>query len=218
MIVTNSDKSAREVSHQQPCPLCNGEDWCYLISDRQGEPEKIICGRTQPNDTPSQWRHVGTARDGRSIFINKNVKQAKQRRNRAFPELIQLTPSPRSNIPIWQDVTIPLAHLSPGHTVRLKPGNLGANLLFEVKKITLGKRQGKNCLLAHLVVKGNISPILEIEESQIQEVVTSDPQTGAKEQFIEYCYSDSLKVVRTQWSDRRCAYPQQAEQKGAPLA
>lgn len=206
MTVTNSDNFAREVSRQRSCPLCNGEDWCYLISDRQGEPEKIICGRTQPNDTPSQWQHVGIARDGRSIFLNKNLRQTKQRRNRAFPELIQLTPSPRSNIPLWQDVTIPLAHLSVGHTVRLKPGNFGANLLFEVKKITLGKRQGKNCLLAHLVPKGKIDPILEIEESQIQEIVTSDPETSAKEQFIEYCYSDSLKVVRTQWSDRRCAY------------
>ena len=216
MIVKNSVTFACEASRQQPCLLCDGEDWCYLINNQQGDSEKIICGRTQPHDTPSGWQHSGTAKDGRPIFINKKVRQAKKRRNRAFPELIQLTPFLKSNIPTWQDIAIPLDHLSPGHTVRLKPGNPGANMLFEVKKITLGKRQGKNCLLAHLVAKGSSGPVLQLEESQIQEIVTSDPETGAKEQFIEYYYSDSLKVVRTQWSDRRCVYPGKKNKKIRP--
>jgi len=61
MIVTNSDNFAREVSRQQPCPLCNGEDWCYLISDRQGEPEKIIQAVKYPLIRQPEWRTITAA-------------------------------------------------------------------------------------------------------------------------------------------------------------
>lgn len=212
----NNDNHAASASSKNPCLLCGGCDWCYLIENQQGDLYKIICGHTQPGDAPDDWEHSGTARDGRPIFINKGVRHSKKRRNRAFPELIQLTPSPKLNIPSWQDVFIPLEQLSIGHTVSLLPGNPGAGVLYSVKKIELGKRQGKNCLVATLVVKGGIGGTLEIEVSEISEIVTSDPDTGALEQFIEYYYSDTLKVVRTQWSDRREAYPGKKNKKVRP--
>lgn len=212
----NNDNHPQQASNEKPCLLCGGEHWCYLIGNQQGDLYKIICGHTQPGDAPDEWEHSGTARDGRPIFTKKGCRRSSKRRNRAFPELIQLTPSPKPNIPEWQDVFIPLEHLSLGHTVRLKPGNPGAGVLYEVKKIELGKRQGKNCLLATLVVKGGSGGTLEIQVEEIESIVTSDPDTGAKEQFIEYNYSDSLKVVRTQWSDRRDIYPGKKNKKVRP--
>lgn len=217
MTKKSDDNRASTASRQNPCPLCGKEDWCYLIHNLQGEIEKILCDRTRPGSEPDDWEHIGRARDNRPIFTKKGIRRVRLRRNKAFPELIQLAPSPKSNIPAWQDVNIPIEQLSKGHTVRLKPENPEAGKLFEVKNIKSGKRQGKNCLLAHLVVKGGNSPTLEIEEDRIQSIVTSDPSTGAKEQFIEYYYSDTLKVVRTQWTDRREVYPGKKNKKVRPM-
>lgn len=212
----NNDNHAQEAKSKNPCLLCGGSDWCYLLGNQQGDLYKIICGRTPPVDAPEDWEHSGTARDGRLIFTKKGVRRSSKRRNRAFPELIQLTPSPKSNIPEWQDVVIPLDQLTKGHIVRLKPGNPGAGTLYSVRKIELGKRQGKNCLLATLMVKGGSGTTLEIQVEEIESIVTSDPDTGALEQFIGYHYSESLKVVRTQWSDRREVYPGKKNKKVRP--
>jgi hypothetical protein len=217
MTKKSNNNRASTASRQNPCPLCGKEDWCYLIHNLQGEIEKILCDLTRPGSEPDDWEHIGRARDNRPIFTKKGIRRVRLRRNKAFPELIQLAPSPKSNIPAWQDVNIPIEQLSKGHTVRLKPENPEAGKLFEVKNIKSGKRQGKNCLLAHLVVKGGNSPTLEIEEYQIQSIVSSDPSTGAKEQFIEYYYSGTLKVVRTQWTDRREAYPGKKNKKVRPM-
>lgn len=217
MTKKSDDNRALTASRQQPCLLCGKEDWCYLIHNLQGDIEKILCARTLPGSEPDDWEHIGTARDNRPIFIRKGARLTTKRRNKAFPSLIQLTPKTLAPIPQWQDVFIPLDQLSERHIVRLKPGNPGAEKLFEVKKITSGKRLGKNCLLAHLVVMSGNGPTLEIEVKEIAEIVTQDPNTGAKEQFIEYYYSDSLKVVRTQWTDRREVYPGKKNKKVRPM-
>lgn len=217
MTKKTNDNHAFSASRTQPCLLCGKEDWCYQIHNLAGDIEKILCARTLPGCEPDDWEHIGVASDNRPIFIRKGARRTRKRRSKAFPELIQLTPTTLAPIPQWQDVFIPLDQLSERHIVRLKPGNPGAEKLFEVKKITSGKRQGKNCLLAHLVVKSGNGPILEIEVNQIQEIVTQDPNTGAKEQFIEYYYSDSLKVVRTQWTDRRFVYPGKKNKKVRPM-
>lgn len=217
--VTSADhqdsNSSRTVSAIEPCLLCAHTDWCFQIFDFRGDLSKIICGRAQQSDAPDDWEYLGQAKDGRNIFSKKGNRR-KKRKNRQYPELIRLTPSPQTDIPSWQDVFIPLEQLSKGHTVRLKSGNPGNDTLHEVKKLELGKRRGANCLVAVLSRQNSLGGTLEIEATEIQEIVTSDPDTGAKEQFIEYYYSDSLKVVRTQWNDRREVYPGKKNKKVRP--
>ena len=90
--------------------------------------------------------------------------------------------------------------------MRLKPGNPGAaDTLYQLHAIKSGK-PGRG-LLAILTLKD--SPYggkLELPLSEVAEVVTHDPVTGAREQFKEYFYSEDQKVVRCQWTDRRAVY------------
>jgi hypothetical protein len=217
--VTSADNQdsgqSRPVSASEPCLICAHTDWCFQVFDFRGDLSKIICGRAQPGDAPDDWECSGNAKDGRNIFVKKGYRR-KKRKNRQYPELIRLTPSPQTDIPGWQNVVVSLEQLSKGHTVRLKPGNPGGEALYEVKKLELGKRSGANCLVAILSGKDSLGGTLEIAASEIQEIVTSDPDTGAREQYIEYYYSDSLKVVRTQWSDRRSVYPGKKNKKVRP--
>lgn len=212
----NQDRrQSRPVSVNEPCFFCSKTDWCFQIFDERSDLYQVICGRSHPDDAPDGWECSGSAKDGRNIFIKKGNRR-KRRKNHQYPELIRLTPSPTSVITQWQDVVVPLEQLGKGHTVRLKRGNPGSGVLYEVRKIELGTRQGANCLIAVLNRKDNLGSTLEIEANEIQEIVTSDPDTGAKEQFVEYYYSKSLKVVRTQWSDRRVVYPGKKNKKVRP--
>jgi hypothetical protein len=111
-----------------------------------------------------------------------------------------------------------LTQLSKGDEVLLKPGNPGGiNTVYGVKKIDLGKRHGENTLIATLNLKGGLGGTMEVPVTEIQEILHRDPETGAKEQFIEYIYSETQKVVRTQWSDRRCVYEGKKSKKIRPF-
>lgn len=193
-----------EASSQESCPLCARPKYCFLIKDNSGETVKVLCQWTDPHTPPEGWQHVGAASDGRPVFTLQGYQR--KRRGKKYPKLIELKPQARTDIPQWQDVKIPVEQAERGHTVRIKPGNPGASdTLYELKEIKAGK-PGRG-LLAVLTVKD--SPYggkLELPLSEVAEVVTYDPETGAKEQFVEYFYSDELKVIRYQWTDRRAVY------------
>ncbi|MFB2834088.1 phage/plasmid primase, P4 family [Floridanema evergladense] len=52
---------AREVSKNEPCPICGKEDWCYIHEDGN-----ILCGRT--DIAPDGWKIIGKSRDDRNVF------------------------------------------------------------------------------------------------------------------------------------------------------
>jgi hypothetical protein len=135
-----------------------------------------------------------------------NGYRPRKKRSKKYPDYIDLRPLEKTEIPQWQDVHIPVEQAEPGHTVRLKAGNPGAaDTLYQLHAIKSGK-PGRG-LLAILTLKD--SPYggkLELPLSSVAEVVTHDPVTGALEQFKEYFYSEDLKVVRCQWTDRRAVY------------
>ena len=205
MVLLQTQRLAHAASSQESC-FCGHNNWCYLIKDQAGQLVKAICGRTLPEEAPEGWEHRGTAKDGRPIFTKKGHRQRK-RWSKWYPELIQLQLEPKEDIPQWTDTVIPIEQLFQGDLVLLKPGNPGgSDTVYQVKKTQLGKRNGINTLIAILVHPNGFGGTLEVPLSEIAEVLTRDLETGAKEQFTEYCYSNTQKVVRTQWTDRRAVY------------
>ena len=198
---THSSSNGTGASGSSPCLLCGRERYCFQISDDSGSTYKVLC---QWTDSSSGWHKVGVARDGRNIFVRDGYKQRKKRGKR-YPDVIDLKPQTKTESPQWQDVHIPVERLEQGHTVRLKPGCPGTpDTLYEVKEFKGSNGKGIQVVLT---VKGSWSGgTLQIAFSEIAEVVTSDPNTGAKERLVEYFYSEHQKVVRTEWTDRRAVY------------
>ena len=187
--------------------MCNRDRFCFLIKDDAGEPYKVLCQFTDATNPPEGWNHVGTAKDRRPIFAKEGSK-SKRRKSKKYPDVLDLQPQKKADIPSYQDVRLSVQDVDKGHTVRLKPGNPGGTETLHIIHRIDGKRvQGKQTLVAKLKVKDSLGAgTMEVPLSQIAEVLTHDSETGAKEQFIEYYYSETQKVVRTQWSDRRKVY------------
>lgn len=196
-------EDAQQASSSEPCPLCGKQHYCYLIPNHQGEISKVICQWTDVANPPPEWNHSGTAKDGRPIFVKQGLER-KRRKNSQFPEIIQLNPQSK-NIPQWQGVHIPVELLEKGHTVKLKPGSPGGKNTFYIFESTYRRSTGG--LFAKLRrQEDSLGGVLEVPLTDIAEIVTYDPKTGAKEIFIEYSYSETQKVVRKQWTDRRKVY------------
>ena len=53
----------REASKTNKCPLCDGTDWCYEISETVW-----MCGRTDPHHLPQGWKRYKDGKDGRPIY------------------------------------------------------------------------------------------------------------------------------------------------------
>lgn len=198
-----------EASSSEPCPFCGRPRYCFTVKDLSDEPYKVICHWTDPTNPPSGWRHVGSASDGRPIFLKDGHRATKRRKNKKFPALIELKPQ-HKDIPQWSQVEIPIEKLEKGHSVRLKPGCPGGDkTIYIVEKIDSGKNLGlgKQVGLGATIKRADSGiNAFPIALDDIAEVITHDAVTGAKEQFIEYYYSDTQKVVRKQWTDRRPAY------------
>jgi hypothetical protein len=205
--------TGHHASSQERCPLCDRDHYCYLIKNEAGEAYKVLCQWTDATNPPSGWNHVGTAKDGRPIFA-KIGSERKRRKSKKYPTVVTLQPHFKPDIPSYQDVCIPVKDVDKGHTVRLKPGNPGGTETLHVIHRIDGKQvQGKHTLVAKLKVKDSLGVgTMEVPLSEIEEIVTYDPKTGAKEQFIEYHYSETQKVIRTQWSDRRKVYGGKSKQ------
>ncbi len=201
-----------EASRNEPCCCCGRDHYCWLIKDTQDTIIKVLCHWTDPHKPPEGWQHVGTAKDGRPIFAKLGCQR--KHRSQKYPELIELNPQNKAGIPQWQDIHIPVEQAEQGHAVKIKPevGLGNPETIYEINKLKSDKRLGKNVLLAVLTVKGSpYCETIEIAASNIAEVLTHDPTTGAKEQFIEYVYSD-FKTVRHQWTDRRAVYEGKTKQ------
>lgn len=150
---TNQSGSGLEASRSEPCPLCGRESYCYLISDERGETFKVLCHWTNPQNPPNGWQHIGTARDGRPIFVKQGYQRKRQ--SKKYPEVIELTPKTKTDIPQWQDIQISVEQAARGHSVKLKPEVLGnSEIVYEIQKIKVGKRQGQRTILAVLTFKG----------------------------------------------------------------
>lgn len=206
---TSTDRSGSdgvEASRSEPCLLCGREHYCYLISDEWGETFKVLCHWTNPQSPPDGWQHIGTARDGRPIFVKQGYQR--KRHSKKYPEVIELKPQAKTDIPQWQDVYIPVEQATKGHFVKLKPKVMAnSETIYEFQKTKKGKRQGQGTIIAVLIPKGAAYDTnIEVPMSDIAEVLTYDPETGAKEQTIEYCYSDDFKIVRRQRTDRGQVY------------
>lgn len=203
-----------EVSSQHPCELCGRERYCFQIADDAEEVYKILCHWTDPSTPPRGWLHVGTARDRRPIFVKEGYRRSKRSKNSRYPDLVKLTPDQKlkADVPAWQDVHIPLSELSIGHTVRLKPKAPGSSALYKVINIYSQKYNGQFTLMCDLHRVGGFGyGKTVIPKDDIAEIITFDPETGAKEQFIEYTYSETQKVIRHQWTDRRPVYDGQTK-------
>ncbi len=215
MVGTNKTRidESRQASSQERCPLCSRDRYCYLIKNDSGEAYRVLCQWTDALNPPEGWNHVSIAKDGRPIFA-KQGSERKQRKSKKYPALLKLQPQNKADIPSYQDVHIPTKEVDKGHTVRLKPGNPGGSETLHVVHRISGKQvQGKHTLVALLKVKDSLGVgTMEVPLSEIEEIVTYDPKTGAKEQFIEYHYSETQKVVRIQWTDRRQIYGGKSKQ------
>lgn len=207
------EDTGHQASSQEHCPLCSQERYCYLIKNSAGEAYKVLCQWTDTANPPEGWNHIGTAKDGRPIFALIGSER-KRRKSKKYPTVVALQPQSKPDIPSYQDVHIPVKDVDKGYTVRLKPGNPGGTETLHIVHRINGKQvQGKHTLVAKLKVKDSLGVgTMEVPLSEIEEIVTYDPKTGAKEQFIEYHYSENQKVVRTQWSDRRKVYGNQTKQ------
>lgn len=201
-------KAGRSVSAAEPCPICDRTDWCFLIGD-----SKVVCGRE--TEAPQGWEKVGDAADGRSVFAAEGSQQPKSRKAKSrgkFPELVKL-PSiqacdreakslhyySREDIPQWHEVEA--EQVGVGDRVWLKHGGTpeGGYTFSKIRQAT--KATAGKPLTVELTTKlGSkaIAPITEVEA-----YIADDK---GRELICEYFYSQTQKVTRRQWTDRRGWY------------
>ncbi|HEY9873937.1 MAG TPA: hypothetical protein V6D12_10900, partial [Candidatus Obscuribacterales bacterium] len=210
MTYITASSTAREASTQDRCPLCDHPDYCFLISEPGGDIYRILCSRTSSDQAPLGWRYYGQSKDNRQKFIKDGYRR--QRKSKKFPAAVRLDPQPKKDIPQWQDVQVPLNEAQKGHLVLLKPEFAigGSEKLYRIVQIKGSAKGLKAVLEAEVSLGGK----LEVAFNNIDCVVCYDSK--GREQFIEYHYSETQKVVRTQWTDRREAYSGKQTKKVRP--
>lgn len=62
----------RDVSKREPCPLCEGSDWCRVSLDGNA----VLCGRV--SDVPAGWKATKAARDGRQVYVHGDGRRRTQ--------------------------------------------------------------------------------------------------------------------------------------------
>ena len=62
-------KELQEVSKDNPCPICNGTDWCFVKHNR----ELAFCDRV--DQAPEGWHHFGEDSQGKKGFCLKTGKR-----------------------------------------------------------------------------------------------------------------------------------------------
>lgn len=211
---TQNGFHAKQASNREPCLSCGESDRCYLISDPTGDIYRIICGRTPADSAPEGWRYYGQSTDNRQKFIRSDYRRRRQ--SKKYPARVELAPQPKHDIPQWQDVPAPpLSEVKKGHLVILKPEVSLGNLSQVYQIIDLKLQKSTGTLRATLQSAGDIdSTTITVDLKDIKEVVCRDDK--GREQFIEYIYAENLKVVRTQWSDRRPVYQGKQTKKVRP--
>ena len=195
--------NAFEANATTPCPLCDRDHYCYLVT--QGEEViKSVCQWTE--EAPQGWHRSGTARDGRGIFTRNGVRG----KRRHYPDYVELSPRELSEIPQWQDVVLTVEDLQKGHKVTQKGF---PDTPLTVKDVDWSKRQ--------VIIEFGLDGYRR-RFDEIQEVLTRDMKTGAKEQVIYYEYpavdrSPLGRVVRKQWTDRRKVYKERGSLKSKQI-
>ena len=97
-------QEGRQVSKEEPCPLCGGEYRCFLLSD-----DCVVCGGM--DIAPAGWRRVKASKDGRGIFSRgsgkgsgKRSQKAKSKPKIELPvpnEILPLVVCPQTDSPEW---------------------------------------------------------------------------------------------------------------------
>ena len=62
----------RTASKSDPCPLCEGADWCWISPSGRA----ALCGRI--GDAPSGWRMIRISKDGRPIYVRDGHRAARR--------------------------------------------------------------------------------------------------------------------------------------------
>ncbi|HEY9737575.1 MAG TPA: hypothetical protein V6D06_14875 [Trichocoleus sp.] len=205
MVTTHDQPTKFEANRQNPCPLCDRDHYCYLISGPRGLIDQVVCQWTE--EAPEGWDRTNTAKDGRGVFTRRGAKRGRKH----FPAHFELKLAEKTDFPEWAEVDLPLSSISKGAAVLLKPELGGmANYIYEVTAIDRNHRAGH--FTYTLVRQDTGLGTTIVKEADLLGVATHDPQTGARERQIEYLYPDPFtqqplgKVVRRQWDDRRRVY------------
>lgn len=196
---TKGNFNAYEANSQTPCPLCDHDHYCYLF-EQDGTLIKAVCQWTE--HPPEGWHRSGTAKDGRGIFTRNGVRG----KRRHYPDYIELQPRELPPSPTWQDVVLTVEDLQKGHKVTQKGF---PDTPLNVKDVDWSKRQ--------VIIEFGLDSYRR-QFDEIQEILTRDLKTGAKEQVIYYEYPavDNTplgRVVRKQWTDRRKVYDRNTKTK-----
>lgn len=82
-----------EASVTNPCPLCDGDNWCFHLNSNA-----VICGKS--DRAPIGWLKTGEAKDGRGIFAREG--RVHQRGNLPNPEeILPLSLDPKTDSLRW---------------------------------------------------------------------------------------------------------------------
>lgn len=64
MNFSTAKNTGKEVTKNNPCPLCGKTDWCLESHDLS----LVICGRTDKYSLPTGWGYIGDTNDGRPMY------------------------------------------------------------------------------------------------------------------------------------------------------
>lgn len=187
---SNGKKKGKEVNKHSPCPICQKPDWCLWL-----EKEVVICNRTTSGLKVDGWIEFAKDRDGSPIFKQKEAyekygqslrKQHVKLPKKAIPTLLT---SPRKD---WDRTDLEKLRQEKAalclKNFKIIPRNLGSKIQeFDPR----------------FPVFGVESPVWEKAKKQGEE----------EEKYIYYHYSDCLRVIRKQWSDRRKVYQKGSRSK-----
>ncbi|MFM6332957.1 MAG: phage/plasmid primase, P4 family, partial [Dolichospermum sp.] len=75
-IVADNSSEWKEVSKNNPCPLCGKPDWCSVSPDTSA----VLCRRT--DTAPHGWKKIKDSKDGYPIFVLDNGNSVKPSRGK----------------------------------------------------------------------------------------------------------------------------------------
>ncbi|MFM5956973.1 MAG: hypothetical protein ACKOQ2_07385, partial [Dolichospermum sp.] len=88
-IVADNSSEWKEVSKNNPCPLCGKPDWCSVSPDASA----VLCRRT--DTAPHGWKKIKDSKDGYPIFViddGNNVKPGRGKKVIAIKPRVKVIP------------------------------------------------------------------------------------------------------------------------------
>lgn len=190
--ISSKKTTGKEVSKQNPCPICQKTDWCFWIDENI-----IACNRSNRGTRIDGWVEYAKTKDGNPIFKDEESYLLYREKLLSSKSQTKREKKPKSVHPIVKKQVESFCQ------VKIRQSKA-------IEVIGNFKCIPKNIAKEIEVFDPNF-PVFSSESPVWQKI--KEDKTGI-EKVLHYRYTENFRVVRKQWSDRRSVYTSKG--KGNP--